>query len=103
MAISIGPKGWVDLFAAAVGPKNKVRVVAIENNVPGGATAGDANQPFVDPGMQPIAAINVKTGSLVTSSISDTGTETGKVKILDTGAIGGSYDPVWLFYTDTGV
>ncbi len=102
MAISIGPKGWVDLWSSDVGPKRKVRIISVQ--IP--ALGGDVKHPFVDPGMQPIAMINVKDGKLVTTYVSDTGTSTGNVKITDTGAdvtrVGDTGETVWVIYTDTG-
>ena len=102
MAISVGPKGWIDLWASDVGPKRRIRVVSVITP----SAPGDAYHPFVDPGMQPVAAINVKTGVNVLAYVTDTGTETGYVKFNDTGAdidrVGTAGDPVWVVYSDTG-
>jgi len=102
MAVTLGPKGWIDLISTAEGPKRKVRILSVPNR----ATPGDALHPFANPDMQPIAAINVRDGKLVTTYISDTGTEQGQVKITDTGAdvtrVGDTGDTLWVIYTDTG-
>jgi hypothetical protein len=102
MAITIGPKGVLDIVSSeAGGPQRKVRIIAF----PGRGTTGAISQPRFQAGEKPIAIIDVNYGRLVTDSF-DLAVSTGSITQSDTGGLGddGSMSGHTMFaiITDTG-
>lgn len=93
---SIAPEGYIELYAADVGPKRKIRIVSFKGlSAAGGVVNAQFNKEF-----QPIAVIDVTDGKLRTSEFSDTGDTTGQLTQNDTGPSG---QTCWAIYADTGV
>lgn len=82
MAVSIGPKGYLDIIAAG-GPQRKVRLVEFLAR----GDTGFIAQPLFREGENPIAIIDVNYGRLVTSSFITT-LSTGGISQSDTGGLG---------------
>ena len=82
MAVSIGPKGHVDISTSGSGPQRKVRLVSFY----GRSDTGFISQPILRAGENPIAVIDVNYGRLVTSSFG--GIVTGGISQTDTGGLG---------------
>jgi len=83
VAISIGPKGHVDVVASGGGgPQRKVRLAQFY----GRSDTGFIAQPIMRLGEAPIAIVDVDKGRLVTSSFG--GVVTGGLSQTDTGGLG---------------
>lgn len=101
MAVSIGPRGHIDIVAtAAGGPQRRVRVAAFL----GRNDTGFIAQPIMRAGENPIAIIDVNLGRVVTTSFG--GIVTGGLSQTDTGGLGDdgsmSGHAMFAIITDTG-
>ena len=105
MAIRIGPKGYIDLFASEVGSRRRLRIVSIT----GLAANAEIANPFAPPNASKkaiIGAIDMSRGLNVTSYIKDTGSVAGDLHFTQADTGGGtsnlSGNTIWCFIGDTG-
>lgn len=94
MAITLGPRGFLDLISADEGPERGVRIVSF----PGRADTGFIPAAF-NVSRPPVAIVNVATGALATSRFG--GVVTGGISQNDTGDFSGN--TFFAVVTDTGV
>lgn len=101
MAISIGPKGYLDLVSTDEGPRRMVRIVSF---VSPGDTGPIVHQMF-EVGKNPAAILDIDAGELVTSSFKTAvsanhairhQSDTGQASALDGRTC-------WAIITDTGI
>ena len=103
MAISIGPRGWLQLMPVKGGAKRSAKMISFHAL----GTAGDVNHPQFSPAAHPVWIGNMSAGGKdVTAFYADTGTTYGRLAELDTGTtskVGTAGDTIWALYTDTGL
>lgn len=83
MAISIGPKGFVEITTPEAGPVRKLRAIAFR----GRATTGNCDSSGFRATDQLIGVVDTTKGRIVTSSFTVT-LNNGSIALADTGGLG---------------
>jgi len=101
MAISIGPKGYLDLLSTDEGPRRRVRIISFTSP---GDTGPIVHQMF-EVGNHPAAIIDIDAGELVTSSFKTTVGSNHAIRHQSDTGLAAALDghTCWAVITDTGV